>query len=345
VRGSQENNIVPGFATNGPCGTMSNILKSIFSKKPGKSSPFIMPKSPGVKYFHDLFVFLILAFASAMFGCFNGFVFGIPKTIRNNGTAAPGATAGQGGYTANTNLEDISDWITKIIVALGIVELMKLPGLFRRLADYIQQEASMKDVSDSTLISIILYFGIAGFFFGYLFTRFYLPREWGNWEDKDKNAEIALEGAINGNLYRPCKLDDVFNLIEEYEGRFTDANPRVNMYKACALGQKYGALTETDKAKSQFPLQALEAMKKTVATDGGYANLLYTLWNKNRLSASDTQDDQNDLFPFYDLPSFQQFFQDLGLMKTAVNPLTADSPESVNTTSNSADTVNDSGQP
>jgi hypothetical protein len=49
---------------------------------------------------------LLIGFASLTFGLFIGFLFGIPKH---------NAKTGSGNYTSNTNLEEISDWLTKIL--------------------------------------------------------------------------------------------------------------------------------------------------------------------------------------------------------------------------------------
>lgn len=41
------------------------------------------------------------------------------------------------GYGANTNLTDISDWLTKIIVGVGLVQLAKIRGLLKSAANFI----------------------------------------------------------------------------------------------------------------------------------------------------------------------------------------------------------------
>lgn len=66
---------------------------------------------------------LLLALASVMVGVLVGFLFGIPRALQNAGTG--GAEAGWGRYSTNTNLEQISDWLTKILVGVGLVELAR----------------------------------------------------------------------------------------------------------------------------------------------------------------------------------------------------------------------------
>jgi hypothetical protein len=55
---------------------------------------------------------LFLAGASTLAGSVVGFLFGVPVRERK----AQGSPAGDSGYQPNTNLEHISDWLTKIIV-------------------------------------------------------------------------------------------------------------------------------------------------------------------------------------------------------------------------------------
>src|SRR6185503_13654313 len=59
----------------------------------------------------------LVALAPAAVGALLGFVFGIPKTLQSN---APPAADGKAAYQVNTNLEQISDWLTKMLVGVGL---------------------------------------------------------------------------------------------------------------------------------------------------------------------------------------------------------------------------------
>ncbi|HEY6438023.1 MAG TPA: hypothetical protein VIY47_15640, partial [Ignavibacteriaceae bacterium] len=59
----------------------------------------------------------MIAFSSAIVGAFIGFIFGIPRTP---------ASKDPDNIAANTNLEEISDWITKIIVGVSLVQLSQI---------------------------------------------------------------------------------------------------------------------------------------------------------------------------------------------------------------------------
>ncbi len=72
--------------------------------------------------------------ASAYFaGGLVGFLFGIPRTGQ-----VPASSKRSAPYQANTNLEQVSDWLTKIIVGIGLVQVGHLVPALSKLA------ASMK---------------------------------------------------------------------------------------------------------------------------------------------------------------------------------------------------------
>ena len=60
-----------------------------------------------------------VAAAATAVGAFLGFLFGIPRTLQGNTTPGPDEIAD---YRPNTNLEQISDWLTKILVGVGLVK-------------------------------------------------------------------------------------------------------------------------------------------------------------------------------------------------------------------------------
>jgi len=79
----------------------------------------------------------------------------------------------------NTHLDDVSDWLTKIAVGVGLVELEKMPGLLYRLASVIASGISPPADSVSLvpfIMALILYFSTAGFMSGYLTTRMFFQR-------------------------------------------------------------------------------------------------------------------------------------------------------------------------
>ena len=94
-----------------------------------------------------------------------GFLFGVPRV------ATTGAST-----RVNTNLEQISDWLTKIIIGVGLTQIQQLPRALRALAGYVSKDFG-KSGNDVFSLSMVLYFGTLGFLTGYLLTRLALQRE------------------------------------------------------------------------------------------------------------------------------------------------------------------------
>lgn len=128
-------------------------------------------------------VSLMMAGAALLCGGLLGFLFGIPRApdengARNNADAAPN-------YRANTNLEQISDWLTKILVGVGLTQLDAIPIKLNEVADAIAPGLGLDNDGHALALSAIVFFVIAGFLFGYLWTRLFLPGAF-------RQADLAL---------------------------------------------------------------------------------------------------------------------------------------------------------
>lgn len=114
---------------------------------------------------------LLLACASLLLGVLVGFIFGIPKTSKpGSDSSAPLKAETNVAYSLNTNLEDISDWLTKMLIGVGLVQLTAIPGYISRMAAY--WEASVgKNFPSAYIAALIVFFSSTGFLIGYLWTR------------------------------------------------------------------------------------------------------------------------------------------------------------------------------
>jgi tetratricopeptide (TPR) repeat protein len=107
-------------------------------------------------------------------GSLIGFLFGIPRVLQGSGAtsadeAQPAANHARLGV--NTNLEQISDWLTKIFVGLGLVQLQKLPEHLNRAATFIS--SGLAPDSEFFAGALLIYFAVLGFLGFYLLTRLY----------------------------------------------------------------------------------------------------------------------------------------------------------------------------
>ena len=107
-----------------------------------------------------------VAGAAAAVGSFVGFLFGIPKTLQSDRQGSEETR-----YIANTNLEQISDWLTKILVGVGLVQISAAPAALGHLAQELGPMFGGEDTSPAFGLSLAIYFTVAGFVVAYLWTR------------------------------------------------------------------------------------------------------------------------------------------------------------------------------
>ncbi|PWT74944.1 MAG: hypothetical protein C5B59_09945 [Bacteroidetes bacterium] len=124
---------------------------------------------------------LIWMLACLLTGTAIGFLFGIPKILQSTGVAATDAGAAAAPayrQQVNTNLTEISDWLTKIIVGLGLVNLKEVPPLVSRVAKKLAVGLSASSAPSAEALAFsygtIICYTILGFLFGYITTRLYL---------------------------------------------------------------------------------------------------------------------------------------------------------------------------
>jgi len=119
------------------------------------------------KFLSVLSISAIIALTSTIVGAFIGFIFGIPRT--------PAAKDSEN-IAANTNLEEISDWITKIIVGVSLVQLNQLSGGIVELGNTLAHGMGNHPSSFVFSVSTMIFYFVGGFFLGYLWSRIYLPK-------------------------------------------------------------------------------------------------------------------------------------------------------------------------
>jgi len=107
---------------------------------------------------------LLAAAAPFAVGGLLGFLFGIPKTLQGTTTAPTDGTR-KHAWEANTNLEQVSDWLTKILLGIGLTQLTQLPENIQTTGEYI---ATCIGTEASGVVgsAILIAFSIAGFVIG-----------------------------------------------------------------------------------------------------------------------------------------------------------------------------------
>ena len=120
----------------------------------------------------------LIFLSSAAVGSLLGFIFAVPRVI-----AKEGAEVAQSGeaklLSTNTNLERISDWLTTMLVGVGLSQLTNLNGVLLQFRGFLAESATVYIVNGVPSAGVlpavgpfILILGAAsGFLFMYLLTR------------------------------------------------------------------------------------------------------------------------------------------------------------------------------
>jgi tetratricopeptide (TPR) repeat protein len=143
--------------------------------------------------FKMLFIFILLGLASFISGFFLGNLFGIPKRIDEKDSE----------YHISNNLTDISDWLTKIIIGLGLVEIKAIPSVLYSLGAFVQKETNGEGSIKVFSICCTIYFSIFGLYFGYNYMRLFLS-------GKYKGADEGLN-PVQKKLYETAEKLETLN--------------------------------------------------------------------------------------------------------------------------------------
>lgn len=113
---------------------------------------------------YPLGVFALISLASLLCGLLVGFIFGLPRVMSENISVYSNM------YGDNSNLDQISDWLLKLLIGVGLVELSKFPGIFKGIVDYLDVTFKFNG-SGVVGASLLIIFSVSGFLVGYLCTR------------------------------------------------------------------------------------------------------------------------------------------------------------------------------
>ena len=137
-----------------------------------------------------LFIGLLLAVATFVSGSFIGTLFGMPR--RNNAEDSTNA------YTLNNSLVEIADWLTKIIVGLGLVNLKQLPAELMSIGEFVNRSIGGKGLGVNVFVnSIVVYFGVLGIYIGYNYMRLVLSQKYKKADDAMQEIIKILNSTIN----------------------------------------------------------------------------------------------------------------------------------------------------
>ncbi|HET7508379.1 MAG TPA: hypothetical protein VFJ53_08485 [Solirubrobacterales bacterium] len=145
---------------------------------------------------------LIAACAFAL-GALLGFLFGIPQYFARAADAPAGPARAT--YQPNTNLTQVSDWLTKIIIGVGLVQFGQLTDTIGRLGDSLEPSLGGNSTGKSFGIALVVGFFVIGFLVGYLYTR--LRLQWAFAAADRRAFEDVLAGVVNEKIEQKGEID------------------------------------------------------------------------------------------------------------------------------------------
>ncbi len=97
-----------------------------------------------------------------------GFLFGVPRVTFDGAARVT--------HRPNSNIEALSDWLTKIIVGVGLLEFHSVGTFLDRVSSDVGRAVPGADAARGSAFAkaLIVYFFVAGVIQGYLLTRMYL---------------------------------------------------------------------------------------------------------------------------------------------------------------------------
>lgn len=249
---------------------------------------------------------LFVALSASAVGALLGFLFGIPRTLSaSESRPAQGSLFQQPTNAPNTNLEQVSDWITKIIIALGLAQLGKIPGLYEGLAQYTAGAVSGNAVTPSLAALMLAYFLVLGFLSTYLWTRLFLSGQFNRVDSQAQQSPEFLEGLIQALLYQPppAGYEKALELSQQYRSAYGNDNWRIWRSIACAYGQQYANLSAADRSGTtgqNAREQALNAVREVLRLNPQEKQSLVALWDPAKATPQ-----EDDLTVFYADPQFR----------------------------------------
>ncbi len=125
----------------------------------------------------------LICLAGGLGGGFFGFLFGIPRRVSADGStvdaakAAGGDKAASANYALSTNLTQVSDWLTKAIIGVSLVEAKNgydgFVAASKTAADWLFEA---RHGSPAVLAAALAGGAVFGFLFFYLYTQLILSR-------------------------------------------------------------------------------------------------------------------------------------------------------------------------
>ena len=122
----------------------------------------------------------LTSLAAFLSGCLTGFLFGIPKVVSSGELRQDKATSGPR-YTPSSNLAEVSDWLTKLLLGAGLVQLTRLgtpiAGLIHHVGVGLYSPPASLQTAEIMAGALLIGYAIVGLLDGYVVTTMWYQRQ------------------------------------------------------------------------------------------------------------------------------------------------------------------------
>ena len=138
---------------------------------------------------------MLTALAALLVGFFAGFLIGVPKVV-SSGQLRLESRA----FSPSSNLAEISDWLTKLLLGAGLVSLSRLGGPIGRLIDGVAgglhgatSDPAIIQAAKVTAGTVMIAFTVLGLLVGYIVTSTWYQGRLDKQAAKNAAAEAAQQ--------------------------------------------------------------------------------------------------------------------------------------------------------
>jgi tetratricopeptide (TPR) repeat protein len=239
----------------------------------------------------DYGVLFGLTVAGAVVGGLLGFLFGIPRLLQANNGVPPNASAApragsvpaaptpatatsspsSRAFAGNSNLEEISDWLTKIIVGVSLVQAGTIYTKVLELAKWFKDAIPQSQGADIMFVLVLISALIGGFLFLYLETRTRVMWLFTNTEAAITPERILDEPAIRTALQMPIGVRARTTALSSDDEELLDVP-----YEVLHSGDQFAAWGSAQARAGNYQA-ASQALRAAIAKEPGNTDYLVRL--------------------------------------------------------------------
>lgn len=195
-----------------------------------------------------LAVVSLVMLASFAVGAILGFIFGIPRTLQGDGESmlkkqgdsddSKAKSDNGASVRSNTNLEQLSDWLTKIIVGVGLVEFKEIASSIATLSERLSNGIMDPRFGFTIISTTVIFYLLMGFLVCYLWTRIYFEKILKSQIDNTRLNKLEQAKNIQeeiADLKESFQIEKARSVVEKIINKTGDKKEKTNYFQEIVL--------------------------------------------------------------------------------------------------------------